>query len=154
MNESIQVDMSRVQKMFDELNPKQLASATRSAFGKSGRILLNAAKAEYRSQFPGSILYRDMHMKAFRSGKGVIVDLLYTHGHQKGDAMYKSYVMKILEEGSYKTGVRSTARGYNRGSLRGYHFFQTGVSGAMNQAESVFLQNLEAAMDRKIKQMS
>lgn len=153
MNESIQVDISSVQRMFDALNPKQLASATRSAFGRSGRILLNAAKAAYRSMFPGSVLYRDMHMKAFRSGKGVMVDLIYTKRHQKGDPLYKSYVMKILEEGSYKTGQRITAKGYNRGSLRGYHFFQQGVSGSMNQAQSDFQQNLESAMDRKIKQM-
>ena len=98
---TIQVDTRGLESLFEELAPKQLRSASRSAFNKAGRIILNAAKEEYRSMFPGSVLEKDMHMKAYRSGKGVMVDLLYAKRHDKGDPLYKSYVMKILEVGNY-----------------------------------------------------
>ena len=167
---AIEVDVKGLENLFEELAPKQLRSASRSAFNKAGRIILNAAKEEYRSMFPGSVLEKDMHMKAYRSGKGVMVDLLYTKRHDKGDPLYKSYVMKILEVGNYKTARVSTgnykgrsttsasawvagraqARA-NRGTLRAYHFFQNGTSSAKLQAQHEFNGLLEAAIQKQIQ---
>lgn len=150
MNETVKIEDSSVRLMLDYLEPRQLRSATRSAFGKAGRTILGAAKASYRSMFPGSALYRGMHMKAYRSGKGVMVDLYYTKTASPGDPLYKSYVLKILELGSYKTGNRTTRSGQSRGTLRAYGFFSRGVASSMPSAQSGFERDLMTAMQRQI----
>lgn len=155
----IQVDTRQVEALFDRLEPKQLRSATRSAFNRAGRVMVNAAKAEYRSMFPGSVYYKDIHMKAYRSGKGVMVDLYYLKNHAKGDPLYKSYVLRILEVGNYKTARRSRGNSKNgsradRGKIRAYHFFQQGTESVIQQVNSQFTANLEQAMKKQIEKAS
>lgn len=150
-NTAIEVNTSKMRELFDLLNPEQFRSASRSAFNKAGRTILNAVKANYQSMFPGSILYKDIHMKAFRSGKGVMIDLLYTKGHSKGDPLYKSYVMKILELGSYKTGNRETAKAYSRGTLGARQFFRPAVDSVKSTVESDLRAMLQQAMQKQVE---
>lgn len=97
---SISVDIYGAQRAFDALTPQQLRSATRSAFRKSATVVKKSVQQEYRADFPGSILYRDVHSKDFRSGKGAIIDLMYMRNHPKGDRLYKSFVLPMLSKGT------------------------------------------------------
>ena len=170
---AIQVDTKRLEVLFNELDPKHLRYASRSAFNKAGRIILNGVKEEYRGMFPGSVLQKDIHMKAYRSGKGVMVDLLYTKRHSKGDALYKSYVMKILELGNYK-GKRISKGNYkayrpemsswsnqrwisaltaaraDRGNIKAYHFFKKGTEATQERALQEINNLLEQAMQKQV----
>lgn len=150
-NSFVTVDVKGVKVMFDSLNSKQLVSATRSAFTKSLKIMLQAVKANYDAAFPGSVLSKAIHAKAFRSGKGGIVDLIYVGKHSKGDPLYKSYILKMLNSG---TKTRTTSKGYYRGSISGKHFFQSGVSASETAAVNSLQQNIEAAIQKKYEKLS
>ena len=137
--------------MFDSLNSKQLVSATRSAFTKSLKIMLQAVKSSYDAAFPGSVLSKAIHAKAFRSGKGGIVDLIYVGKYSKGDQLYKSYILKMLNSG---TAARSTSKGYYRGSISGRHFFTAGVNASESAAVNSLQQNIETAIQKKYEKLT
>lgn len=174
MNSKTEVDISGAMAAFEALHPKQLRSATRSAFAKSGNIMKKAAQTEYKAAFPGSVLYRDIHMKAFRNGMGVVVDLVYLRNHPKGDKLYKSYILPMLELGTIERytgsyGGKRASKYYNeksgkyegidlkrsnyRGKISGSGFFGRGVSGSIGRAMSELSRNIEDAITRKAKKV-
>lgn len=150
MNNGVQVDISRIEKCLDQLKPNQWRQATRNAFRKSMSIVQNAVKAAYRQTYPGR-LWRDIHVSAFRSGKGAMVDLLYLKRRSKGDPLYHNFVMRFLNQG---TQERQTKKGWSRGSVSGSHFFEQGVNSSMATAQATLMANLENALKKKIEQVN
>lgn len=145
----VTVDISQVQAAFDFLTPEKLRTATRSAFNAASGILQRSAQKEYRAMFPGSIIYKDIHKKAYRSGKGAMVDLIYVKKHAK------SYILPMLEQGNFETRPRVTKDGKNRGNIfggkdyrqpswesNGARFFSRGVDSSINRAQDKLQTNI------------
>jgi len=141
-------------EVYNVLKPDALVQVTKNAFSKSIKIMADAVKREYRSMFPGSAYYKAVHYKAFKTGKGAVVDINRFKRRRKGDPMYKSYVVRILELGSYKTGERKTKKGWSRGVLTPRPFYAPGISASQQQAEASYMQNLDRAMAQKINQLA
>lgn len=170
----VKVDISEVQAAFDYITPEKLRTATRSAFNAAGGIMKRSVQKEYRSMFPGSVLYQDVHMKAFRSGKGVMVDLIYTRDFPKGHPLYKSFILPMLEsgtieryvndddgvrvskyydrdKGAYSAGVNLKQSNYRGRIAKGYKFFRQGVNSSIGRAQSKVETNIVKQIIKQAK---
>lgn len=162
----IGVDASGVIRLMDALSPDELAQTTRQALRSTAAAIQKAVQREYRAQYPGSVLWRAVHMSAWRSGKGAEVDInpAWFRKYGKGDPLYRSYILPTLEQGNYKTSPRRAKRNrnyrnysassFNRGNIAGTRFFRRGVESSVTAARIELQGKIENALARRINRLA
>lgn len=159
MDSSVIIDTEATQKAVEELSTRRMVNAFRAGFRKTNRIVLRSVQISYRAHFPGSVLYKDIHAKEFRSGKGAMTDLRYVK-RSKGKAkrvVSHAWVMRLLATGTAprKAYIRMMTRhgcwGLNRGAITPNAFFEEGAKASQAQAQADMQKNLEEAIIKQAK---
>lgn len=172
------VDISKFMEAMNAMDSRNIRLATRRAFRLSASVVKKAVQSEYKNTYPGSQLWKDVHMKDFRSGKGAIIDILYTRKWPKSSPMYKSFVMPMLsggtierysgtygagkkmgrasawynrKDGAYE-GIELSSRLY-RGRVEGSQFFKRGVDKSLSEAMASLQGNIEKAVVERAKKV-
>lgn len=158
----VSIDAEATQKAVEELSTRRMVNAFRAGFRKTNRIVQRSVQTSYRAHFPGSVLYKDVHAKEFRSGKGAITDLKYIGRRKKGPQNGRkdkshSWIMHLLATGTAprKAYIRMMTRhgcwGLNRGAITPNAFFEEGVKASQAQAQADMQKNLEEAIIKQAK---
>lgn len=163
MSFGMTVDAAGVRRMMDALSPDEAAAATRTAFRRTAGALRRSVQSAYRARFPGSVLYKAVHSAAWRTGKGATVDIYPAWQHYgKGDPLYKSYILPMLEQGNYLTSPRKrnvrlrdgSTRQVTAGDIRASRFYRRGVDSGRQSAMSDLQRNIERAFMNKIEKLA
>lgn len=118
-NISIEVDASRVLKMFEQMEYKHQKQTYRTALRKASSILVKQTRSNLRAIIGRSISKKSAKTgKSMSSGVRVSVDREATQAtvHIMGD-----YRLKWFEKG---TVPRQTKKGYSRGQMKPTYFFR------------------------------
>lgn len=157
------IDAEATQKAVEELSTRRMVNAFRAGFRKTNRIVLRSVQISYRAHFPGSVLYKDIHAKEFRSGKGAITDLKYVGRRKKGQQNGRkdkshAWIMRLLATGTAprKAYIHMMTRhgcwwGLNRGAITPNAFFEEGAKASQAQAQADMQKNLEEAIIKQAK---
>lgn len=159
MDINLSIDAEATQKAVEELSTRRMVNAFRAGFRKTNRIVLRSVQISYRAHFPGSVLYKDIHAKEFRSGEGAITDLKYVGRRKKRQQKDKSHawIMRILATGTAprKAYIRMMTRhgcwGLNRGAITPNAFFEKGAKASQVQAQADMQKNIEEAIIKQAK---
>lgn len=165
MEARLEIDTAAVEKAIEGLNTKQMVNAFRGGFRKTNKIVTRAVQQSFRAHYPGSVLYKGIHAKEFRTGEGAITDLMYIkrvkgagNSRAKGASQESKYwVARILATGTgprqayIKMRTRHGCWGLNRGRMVGSGYFEEGVKASMKQAETDMQKNLEEAIIKQAK---
>lgn len=145
MRAKIEFDDKELQRAFTEMAPKQFRTAVKAGMRKSLNIIKRRAVANYKSAYPGSDRYKDIHAKVYRTGMGAMIDLLFL---KKSAA--KAYVLRFQNAG---TAMRVTKAGYDRGFMPASDFFSEAVESTKDQAQNELMRNVNEAIVRKARKL-
>lgn len=145
MRAKIEFDDKELQRAFTEMAPKQLRTAVKAGMRKSLNIIKRRAVDNYKSAYPGSDRYKDIHAKVYRTGMGAMIDLLFL---KKSDS--KAYVLRFQNAG---TAMRVTKAGYDRGFMPASNFFSEAVESTKDQAQNELMRNVNEAIVRKARKL-
>lgn len=165
MDSSVIIDTEATEKALEGLSTKRMVNAFRGGFRKTNKIVTRAVQQSFRAHYPGSVLYKGIHAKEFRTGEGAITDLVYIkrvkgagNSRAKGASQVSKYwVARILATGTgprqayIKMRTRHGCWGLNRGRIVGSGYFEEGVKASQAQAQADMQKNLEEAIIKQAK---
>lgn len=166
MKVGVQVDAREVERMTENLKPSAVRAVTKKAFRKASKIVVDAARKNFKQEFPKS-KWRAMGIvnRPFKKGHGAIVRVYRSRKRTGKSALDEAYLLTILEKGAAAGGTRDRMtkrkgktewgrrQEYSRGRIQPRKFFAPAVDVTISKAQSTVREMVMKGLEERAKKV-
>ena len=141
------INSTELQKLFFELQDKVQMKVLNDAFKKSGKIILDTAKANFNTTKKGksktnySALSRAFRSKALYKTIGMVFGMQHREG----------YKYRFLNYGTVARFTKNGSRKRYTGTLKPSNFFTNAVTSQAENAQKNLSKEIELSLERVVK---
>lgn len=132
-------------KKFCSLTYEEIDKMWKQSTSTAANIVKKAVRESLATNVPNSTKPIRGYGGKMTDAVGIKRGTTNTYIHARGNGRGGSFIAKFFEDGSLTP--RQTKKGQDRGTIKGYHFFEQGVNGSIEAARAELEFQLEKTIN-------